>query len=116
MSLSIYKKIFPYIKDCSPSCQFWQRKFILFLLRRNAFDRFCDNLKTRDEFLIKNRYEPNKIVAKIASKYLDNSFIWSETPEGFKFWDRLNSEWKRFLHTTKPSYLDDNNSGLDNEY
>ena len=62
-------------------------KFIEFLKKYHALDEYKDNLKEQmNETLL------GRILFSYPSNYID-SFLWSETKQGFGHWDYLHREW-----------------------
>jgi hypothetical protein len=68
------------------------KKFVKFLKDNNAYDKFITNLN------IVNK--PIEIFCDDSKKksYINRSFIWFQTKEGFDFWENLNVKWIQFLN------------------
>ena len=62
-------------------------KFINFLKTQKVLDAYKDNLKEQlNETLL------GRILFSYPSNYID-SFLWSETKQGFGYWDYFHREW-----------------------
>ena len=62
-------------------------KFIDFLKTHKVLDAYKDNLKEQmNETLL------GRILFSYPSNYID-SFLWSETKQGFDYWDSFHREW-----------------------
>ena len=66
-------------------------KFIDFLIKNDAFDKWIDNSNSRpdtvDEFLKNTHF----------SSYVSSSFEWDVTPEGYEYWGAMDSAWRNIV-------------------
>ena len=80
-----------------------KKAFADFLKKRQLFVRF-NEYRGNDE---KNLFSPanKELSANVLCWISSSGFYWSETREGFDFWDGVNREWRDFCLTT--TILDD---------
>jgi len=61
-----------------------------FLIQNDAYEKFCNALECRSKRF--NDCNPSNLHGVI-----NNSLVWSSTPEGSDYWSRLNKLWNRAL-------------------
>lgn len=71
-----------------------QQLFIDFLKKRKAFDKFVENLSKTCRFEDSQDPIRDMLTADIRpTGWISEFIIWSETPEGFKFWEKIHHTW-----------------------
>lgn len=68
-------------------------KFLRFLKNNNAFSAYCKNCQsqTTRPFPVFRGINVFKLKKKDLIMY---AFAWHRTPEGYKFWEKLDKKWK----------------------
>ena len=78
-------------------------KFIEFLERNNAWEKFEKNFRAQ-----KRNVDSYKKGCKIWKNfYLAGAFNWADTPEGYKYWQKLKNEWTKENLSLKEILLSD---------
>lgn len=60
------------------------KKFLEFLKENDALDNFldaCPDMRT------------------VPTSYISGSFTWSDTPQGFYYWEQLHCKWIKYLNS-----------------
>ena len=79
-----------FVKYVLDDNQPFEREFFDFLQRNDALDSYIHNRITALEKTGKPEFElPDRPVA-----YISRALCWSETGQGFNFWERLNVKWR----------------------
>lgn len=68
-------------------------KFLRFLKNNNAFGAYCKNCQSQTTrpfpvFCGINVFKLNK------KDFILYAFAWHKTPEGYKFWEKLDKKWR----------------------
>ena len=70
--------------------------FFRFLKEQNAFARFIE------EF---NNFHKKKFISFLESRpcafYITQAFVWGDTPEGNKYWERIHVDWNEWIRNNK---------------
>jgi hypothetical protein len=74
--------------------------FKRFLKERGLYARYCcyyrNQLKTRKVWLILLRKD--SLLELDANDYINYSFSWARTIEGFDFWQKIDANWKMYYN------------------
>ncbi len=69
-----------------------KKHFIQFLKQHHAYEQFIKNFsKNNIRFSIYISFSAMKM-----RNILNNSFVWGNTAEGHKYWQKLNKEWEQY--------------------
>ena len=76
-----------------------KEKFIQFLKDNGALEKFEANLKDKDCRFDED--DPTTIfgITSLFSEdnYIDNAFFWSDSPEQYDYWSKLDIKWQEEL-------------------
>ena len=61
------------------------KKFFEFLKENDALDNFLDAYPDMDV---------------IPTRYISGSFTWSDTEQGFYYWEQLHCKWIKYLNSS----------------
>jgi len=69
-----------------------------FLMEHGAFRQFCDNLKSNEEGAIADFDEYAKMMKADRTESDGGlfAFLWADTPEGFYFWNNIDTLWQKY--------------------
>jgi hypothetical protein len=72
--------------------------FYNFLVENDVLDKFIDHYnKYKFKKISLKKYLKNKKKLNLIYNLIDYSFNWTITPEGHKFWSKLNDKWRNKL-------------------
>ena len=78
-------------------------RFIEFLENKNAWEGFERAFKAYE----RNVEEYKACYKRDKRKAIINAFEWGGTKEGFKYWDYLDYEWRKYIRPLKEQLLSD---------
>ena len=89
--------------------RFLKEKYIYAQFRRNFFNQ--SDVRTEwvrcNFFAAYSEYKCNDSLSKYANSILSTkdlinyAFRWSDTKEGYDFWEKINAEWRRYIKEKK---------------
>ncbi len=75
-------------------------EFVKFLKDNGAYDKFIDILNGYDDYKMGHR-DWNTISSLCddspPDSYIDESFYWEHTPDGYDYWNILDKKWKKMV-------------------
>lgn len=93
------------------------RKFKIFLKKEGVFYDYLKNcylLNHGKHRLYTNPFSipffQDMFKRKLYTQLISSSFIWIETPQGYKFWERINDKWHEKYNIIKRNERKNNNS------
>ena len=72
-------------------------QFIMFLKKNRVLKKFYTNLQLEKRNPM--QYIKRKIISTMPmpESLISSSFVWSNTKQGYKYWDNLDTQWRKSL-------------------
>ena len=72
------------------------KEFYKFLLNNNLLDKYLYNFRNNKSPMLFGCKDTDiwyVLDNKLSTTFIFDAFSWSDSPEGYSFWERINDEW-----------------------
>lgn len=79
----------------------WETFIIILLTKKTKEQLFYDFLKKQqayEQYKINMIGKQNYLTSSRIENYINMSFMWSDTPQGYEFWETLQYKWHQYLN------------------